>query len=172
MKDEKLTSGVVDEERGDHGGDVGIGCVESAEADQQVARKGSKEEGDQRNGVEEHEFVMPFMLTGFENEQDVEDICGEVGEHETDALINPVVPQANGFGNRADIQIQQAEQFGKGIAFGQRRKSQPGKQEKDGHIHDRRRAAAHSVFNELNERVFLLGQKSADVFFHKRGVCL
>jgi hypothetical protein len=44
MKDEKLAAGVVDEERRDHGGKVGPGCVKSAESDEQISRRGSENE--------------------------------------------------------------------------------------------------------------------------------
>ena len=44
MKDEELAAGVVDEERGDHGGDIGVGGVESEKADQQVAGRGADDE--------------------------------------------------------------------------------------------------------------------------------
>ena len=44
MKDEELAAGVVDEERGDSGGDVGVGCVESEAFDEQGSSVGSDEE--------------------------------------------------------------------------------------------------------------------------------
>ena len=82
------------------------------------------------------------MFSGLENEQDVKDVGGEIGEKKADAFIDPVVPQPDGFGNGTDIKVQKAEQFGKRVAFGQRWKSQPGEQKESGHIHHGGRAAA------------------------------
>lgn len=167
MKDEELTPSVVDEQRGDHGGNIRIGCVESEAFDKPCPNKCSDEKGNQRNGVEEHEFVVAFMFSGLEDEQDVEDVGGEVGEEEADAFINPVVAQADGFRNGADIEIQSAEQLGERVAFRQRRKHQPGEEKEDGHIDNRGRTAAHPVFDELHEVIVFFRQEILNVFFHK-----
>jgi hypothetical protein len=172
VKNEELAASVVDEECRDHGGDVGIGGVKSAEADQQVARRRADQERNQRDGVEKHQFVVPFVFTGFEDKQNVEDVRSEVREKEADAFIDPIIPQAERFRNRTDIKLEKAKQLGKRITFGQRWENQPSEKKEDRHIYHGGRAATHSVFDELNERVFLLGQKSTDVFFHKREVCL
>ena len=166
MKDEELAAGVVDEKRGDHGGDIRIRCVESEAFDKPGADEGSKKKRNQRDGIEEHELVMPFMFSGFEDEQDVEDVRREVGEHEADDFIDPVVPQADGFADDADVQIQKPEQFGERVAFSQRRKNQPGEEEKDCHIDRSGRAAAHAVFDELDEAVVFFREKRLNLFFH------
>lgn len=171
MKDEEFSPGVVDEESGNHGGDIGIGGIESAETDQQVAGGRPDKKGNERNRIEENEFVMPFMFSGFKNKQDIQNVCGEIGKHEADDLVDPVVPQTNRFRDRTDIQIKQSEQFAEGIAFGQCGKDRPGKQKEDADIHHRRRAAAHPVFDELHKMVVFLGQKSLNLFFHRPRVC-
>lgn len=171
MKNKKLPPGVVDEERGDHGSDIGIGGVKAEESDEQVARRGSENKGDRRNGVEEHQFVVPFMFTGLEDEQDVEDVGGEVGEHEADDFADPVVPQADRFRDSLYAQPESGEQSGNRIAFCQCRKNQPGKEKKNGHIHHCGRAAAESVFDELDKAVVFLVQKSLNMFLHRRAVC-
>ena len=172
MKDEEFSAGVVDEERGDHGGDVGIGCVESKAFDEPGADIGSDKERNQRDGVEEHEFVMSFAFPGFEDKKNVEHIRGKVGEHEADDFIDPVVAQAERFRNRADIKMKSTEQFGKRIAFGQRREHRPGEKKEDGHVHHGSRATTHAVFDKLDEVVVFFRQERLNVFLHRCRVCL
>lgn len=52
MKNEKLAPGVVDEERGDHRGDIRIGGVESEAFNEPRANERSNKKGNQRDGVE------------------------------------------------------------------------------------------------------------------------
>ena len=134
MKDEKLAAGVVDEECGDGGGNVGIGGVEAEAFDKQGTGVSSDKECGQRKSVEKHEFVMPLVFAGLEDKQDIEDVRREVGEEKADGFIDPVVPQAERFRNRTDVEMEKAKQFCKRITFPQRRKNQPGKKEKNGHI--------------------------------------
>ena len=157
MEDKKFTARVVNQKRGDHGGHIRIGRVEPEKPDQQVAGSRAEEKGHGGDRIKEKQFVMTFVLTRLEDKQDVEDVRREIGKEEAEHFVDPVVPEANCFRNRANIQIPKAEQFGKGVACGQGRENQPGKKEKDNHIHDGGDTAAHAVFNELQDGVFLVG---------------
>ena len=96
---------------------------------------------------------MPFVFTGLEDEQDVEDVSGEVGEEKADGFIDPVIPQTERFRNRTDVEMEKAKQLGKRITFPERRENQPGKKEEDSHIHCSGRAATYAVFDELDKTV-------------------
>ena len=97
MEDEKLSPGIINEKRGNRGGNIGVGCIKSAETDKHVTGRGSYDERYQGDGVKQHQFMVPFVLTGLKYKKDIEDVRRKIGKNKSDAFINPVVFQPDRF---------------------------------------------------------------------------
>ncbi|MDK2858297.1 MAG: hypothetical protein PWQ29_1504 [Verrucomicrobiota bacterium] len=156
VENEELPAGIVDKQRGNCGGNVGIGCVEPGKADEQIAGERTHHKRNQRNRIEQHQFMMPFMFTGFKDKQDIENVGGKVGEEKGDGFIKPVVSQPQGLGNDLNLLMTPKKQLGKRIALREGGKDLPGEEKKHSHVHHSGNSAAQAVFDELNEMVIFI----------------
>ncbi len=165
MKNEEFSSGIVDHDGGDHFGNVRPGGTEAEDADKHPSGQCGQNEADDRHRIKKKQFVVPFMFSRFEDEQDVEDVGAEIGNHKAENAVDDEVAGAKGFGDRLGGKV---EQFDKNIVLSQCRKGEPRQQEKADDVNTRGDSAADAVFKELNDAVVFFLKEGIDVCFHKR----
>lgn len=132
--------------------------------DEEAHEAGADDEADAGDEVEEEDFADAAVSAGFEDPEDVDDIGGEVGEDEGDAVVDHGIAGADANGEHGDIDM---EEFGDSVGGVEGREKQESAGVEQDDIHDGGDAAGDGVLDELDEGGVLSAGELGEEIGHK-----